>query len=146
MQENAFALPHNNQDVEGTFNIMDDLAAVGGPVMSKSTLDIRMKAYVNQVLAERPVDARGPSGKRKQYHWTKQQCKRITAATVNKAVLYPEPVLAQLQDGDIRALPSAVDAFDEAALHAQPSRRADYSAADEAIALAVPMAGKCHSA
>lgn len=144
VQENSFALQHHNQDVEATFNLMDDLASVGGPVMAKTTLDTRMKTYCNEVLAERPHHVSDATGRRKQYHWTKEQCSVIVSATTAKAAKYSADVMQHAASLSIRDPPDYMGAVDAAAAHAAPSRRVHYDAKSEAKAVVVPKAGKCH--
>ena len=144
VRQNVYSLAHQNQAVEGLFNVMDDLAAVGGPRLHKSSLDARMKAYVNEVMATRPAQDRDATGRKKQYHFTKEVVSQIASNTMECATKYTDDLMGRAL-ADPRPAPDYVAAATAAAAHSDPSRRAQYDAVAEAAKLAVPKRGKCHN-
>lgn len=124
----AYSLRHHNQQVESFFNIMDDLGDLGGPAMKHGTLDARMKALANTVLADRPDNKRDATGRKAQFHWTKNILTGIAERVVEQGALYTPEVLqkAAAAPGLRANLDHASRLADDAA-HAQPARRAQYS-------------------
>ena len=144
--KNVYCLPHQNQAVEGHFNVWDDLKTMSGPRLKKASMERKMKTYANKVRAERPATVSAQTGKAMQYNWTKDEVQAITNSTVTSATAYTDELMARalLDDGQRRE-PDHMGAIDVAAARSQPERRTQCDEVAEASQLVMPRAGFCHS-
>ena len=147
VQSNAWGAPHANAFSESAFNLMDRLAWTGGPAMGAATTERRVMHLQNHVLSQRSHSPNA-KGKTKKWHPTRAHLRQGLAALKQAAGLYPECLdkRAVAPPPIDRTAPDFLGHIQRNAAGAQPDRRKQYNAAQEAAALVVPLKGKVHSA
>ena len=133
--------PHQNVAVEGLFNIMDGVAAVGGPRLGPVEKERRVKGLCNIVLSQRAHEHSPKTGKPKQHHTTRLNVRRAIDGAIKVASAYTLDVAERANGVSKRQLENPLLTQSKAAARSKPERRKKYNQAEEARLLVVPRAG-----
>ena len=136
--------PHQNQAVEGQFNVWDDVKVMAGPRLKKGAMDAKMRKLANVVFSDRKAEMSPKTGRPMKFHWTKEEVAAITDKCVSTSSLYTPEIWGRVAESSQRAEPDYVAAVEKAASRSQPERRAQYDENVEARQLEIPKKGGCH--
>ena len=129
LQRWVYSCPHQNITVEGMFNIMDAVAAVGGPRLGAVEKENRVKGLCSVVMSQRVKELSPKTGKPKQHHTTRANVQLAVDGAIKLATAYTADVAVRANGVPKRQLEDPLLSQQKAAAHSKPERRQPHDAA-----------------